>query len=333
MNTKELKVLIRKASGFFVVDGWLWKKDPRMRHKLVVEEGKQLGILRQVHNELGHKGIFTTHTHILEHFWWPYFDNDVRWYLKTCHECQVQSTQHLYIPPTIPTPLSLFRKVYINTMLMPRSNGFRYIVHGCCSLSSYPEWRMLPHENSCTLGSFVFEDILCCWGAVEEIVTDNGPAFVQAVEYLSKQYHINHIHISPYNSYANSPVEQHHFDVREFLIKAGNEKESSWTAITPSVFWAERVSIQKSTGYSSYFLVHRTEPLFPFDLFKATYLAPVLTKPILPTNLIAYHARQLQKCPEDLAEAKQRLMKAYWESVCHFEEAHKNLIKNLELTS
>jgi len=34
MNTKELKVLIRKASDFFVVDGWLWKKDPRMRHKL-----------------------------------------------------------------------------------------------------------------------------------------------------------------------------------------------------------------------------------------------------------------------------------------------------------
>ena len=89
MNTKELKVLIRKASGFFVVDGWLWKKNPRMRHKLVVEEGKRLGILRQVHDELGHKGIFTTRTCILECFWWPYFDDDIHWYLKTCHECQV----------------------------------------------------------------------------------------------------------------------------------------------------------------------------------------------------------------------------------------------------
>jgi len=207
MNTKELKVLIRKASGFFVVDGWLWKKDPRMRHKLVVEEGKQLGILRQVYDELGHKGIFTTRTCILERFWWPYFDDDVRWYLKTCHECQVQSTQHLYIPPTVLTPLSLFRKVYIDTMLMPRSNGFRYIVHGRRSLSSYLEWHMLRHENSRTLKYFVFEDILCCWGAVEEIVTDNGLVFVQAVEYLLKQYHINHIRILPYNSRANGPVE------------------------------------------------------------------------------------------------------------------------------
>jgi len=49
---------------------------------------------------------------------------------------------------------------------------------------------------------------------------------------------------------------------------------------------------------------------------------------ISPTDLIAYHTRQLQKCPEDLAEAKQRLLKARLESVHHFEETHKNRIKN-----
>ena len=101
-----------------------------------------------------------------------------------------------------------------------------------------------------------------------------------------------------------------------------------WTAVAPSVFWAERVSIQKSTGYLPYFLVHGTEPLFPFDLFETTYLALVLTEPISPTDLIAYHARQLQKHPEDLAEAKRRLLKACWELVRHFEEAYKNWIKN-----
>ena len=79
---------------------------------------------------------------------------------------------------------------------------------------------MLHHENGRTIGSFVFEDILCRWGAIEEIVTDNGPVFVQAVEYLSKQYHINHIRISPYNSRANGLVERRHFDVRESLVKA-----------------------------------------------------------------------------------------------------------------
>jgi len=161
IEAEELKVLIRKASGFFVADGRLWKKDSRAKHKLVIDEEKQLDLLRQAHDNLSHKGIFTTRTRILEQFWWPYFDDDIRWYLKTCHEYQVQSMQHLYIPPMVPVPLSLFRKVYIDTMFMPKSNRYRYIIHARCSLSSYPEWRILRHENGRTIGSFVFEDILC----------------------------------------------------------------------------------------------------------------------------------------------------------------------------
>ena len=253
-----------------------------------------------------------------------------RYPLKTCHECQVQSMQHLYIPPTVPVSLSLFQKVYIDVMFMPKSNGYRYIIHACCLLSSYPEWHMLHHKNGHTIGSFVFEDILCQWGTIEEIVTNNGPAFVQAVEYLSKQYRINHIQISPYNSRANGPVEWQHFDVHESLVKAAEGVEHCWTTVAPSVFWAECISIQKSTDYSPYFLAHRVEPLFPFDLFEATYLALALTNPI---SFIAYCAIQLQKCLDDLAEAKWHLLKAQWESVCQFKEAHKNLIKDLNFSN
>jgi len=188
---------------------------------------------------------------------------------------------------------------------------------------------MLCHENGRTIGSFVFEDILCRWGAIEEIVTNNGPVFIQAVEYLSKQYCINHIQISPYNSRANGPVKRRHFNVRESLVKAAAGVEHHWSTIAPSVFWTERVSIQKSTGYLPYFLAHGVEPLFPFDLFEATYLALALTNPISSADLIAYRATQLQKRLDDLAEAKRRLLKARWESICHFEEKHKNLIKDL----
>lgn len=60
------------------------------------------------------------------------------------------------------------------------------------TLSSYPEWRMLRAENARSLGTFIFEDILCPWGAIKEIVTDNGPAFIQAAEFLSARYKINY---------------------------------------------------------------------------------------------------------------------------------------------
>jgi hypothetical protein len=61
----------------------------------------------------------------------------------------------------VPTPLNLFHKAHIDTMFMLHSHGYQYIVHTCCSLSSYPEFCMLCAENAHSLATFIFEDILC----------------------------------------------------------------------------------------------------------------------------------------------------------------------------
>ena len=44
---------------------------------------------------------------------------------------------------------------------------------------------MLRQENGQTLGAFIFEEILCRWGAVMKIITDNGSALIQALDYLA----------------------------------------------------------------------------------------------------------------------------------------------------
>src|SRR5882724_718746 len=75
-------------------------------------------------------------------------------------------------------------------MLMLTVNKFCYLVQAHCALSSWPEWCPLQKENEKTLGDFIFEEILCRWGGVTEIVTDNGPAFVAVAGYLSEKYGI-----------------------------------------------------------------------------------------------------------------------------------------------
>ena len=178
---------------------------------------------------------------------------------------------------------------------MPKAGGYRYDVHAWCSLSSYPEWCKLRTETSATLGAFIFQEILCHWGALETIVTDNGPAFVKALDWLAKTYHIHHIKISPYNSQAQGPIERRHFDVRESLVKAADGDENKWHLVAHSVFWAKRITIQKSTGYSPYYIAHGVEPLLPFDLAEATYMAPSASEVLTTQDLIVARAIQLQK--------------------------------------
>src|SRR5882724_6546374 len=126
---------------------------------------------------------------------------------------------HLHLPPMIPDIPILLLKVHISTMLIPTINKFHYLIQAHCALSSCPKWHPLWKENEKTLKDFIFEDILCRWGEVAEIVTDNGPGFVAAVGYLSDKYGIHHIKISPYNSQANSIVECKHFNCAQQLQK------------------------------------------------------------------------------------------------------------------
>jgi hypothetical protein len=99
--------------------------------------------------------------HLHSHFWWPHIIEDIKWYVKTCHECQVQQTCKLHIPLTIPIPGRLFWKAHIDTMKMPKAGRFEYLVPARCALTSYLEWHMLHKENTRMLCAFIFEELLC----------------------------------------------------------------------------------------------------------------------------------------------------------------------------
>lgn len=145
---------------------------------------------------------------LLDRFWWPLLDVDVHWYVKTCHECQVRHFRLLHVPPTVVTPAPLFQKVYMDVMLLPRAGGYRYLVQAQCLVTGWVEWRKLRSNYGCTIADFVYENILCRWGAVHKIVTNNGPSFLAGIDQLSLRYGINHIMISAYISQANGLVER-----------------------------------------------------------------------------------------------------------------------------
>ena len=136
-------------------------------------------------------------------------------------------------------------------------------------------------KNTVALGKWILHDIIYHWGLLLEIVTNNGPAFLKALTYLEKHYHIKHIRISGYNSCANGIVERSHFEVREAISKACDGDKSKWSGVAYSVFWAERVTIRCRMGCSPYFTVTGTHPLLPIDIVEANYL--------LPPQIQSYH--------------------------------------------
>src|SRR5271155_4281197 len=148
---------------------------------------------------------------------------------------------------------------------------------------------MLWAENAKSLAHWILHDIIYRWGLLLEIVTDNGPAFLKALKYLEKHYHIKHIRISGYNSRANGLVKRSHFEVREAIFKACDGIESKWSSTAYSIFWAERVTIRRRMGCLPYSAAPGTHPLFPIDIAEANYLLPA-HKP-LPSRNVKVNSR------------------------------------------
>ncbi|KAJ3885086.1 hypothetical protein GG344DRAFT_59739, partial [Lentinula edodes] len=207
---------------------------------------------------------------------------DLRWFLRTCHACQVRSTEKVVIPPSISTPATLFRRVHIDTMYMPKVQGYQFIIQGRCSLSRWPEWRMLKSETGRTVGQFIFEEILCRW--------------------VSHRY------------------------IRDGLVKACGGDIRKWVSVAPYIFWADRITTRRDTGYSPYYIAHGVEPLLPFDITQATFLLPEIIRKLSDDDLIALRAQQLQRREEDLARIHERVIQSRFRSIEAFRKHHKNVI-------
>ncbi len=328
LSESEYATFLRYCVEFFIASKKLWKKDHKGEHKLVVSPSRRLFILAAAHDDVGHHGYFATNALISQRYWWPFMSNDIQWFIKTCRLCQLRKTQNVLIPPVVATPAPLFAKIYIDTMHLPPSSGYKYIVQGRCSLTHWAEFDMLRKENAKSIGEWLLKCFIYRWGTLVEIVTDNGAPFVKALAYLESRYHIKHIRISGYNSKANGIVERPHFDVRQGLFKAADGDASKWSSVAYSVFWADRVTIRRRMGCSPYFAVTGTHPLLPFDIVEASYMQPPPESVLSTTDLIARRAIALQKRKSHLAELHSKVFEARRKAAIKFERDHTNTIKD-----
>jgi hypothetical protein len=332
ITDERYRQLIRQATDYFVLEDRLYRRnrDPEGSPQLVPDPAERLRLIEYAHNNLGHKGVFPTTRTLLVRFWWPHINDDVRWFTRTCHQCQVRQTEYFYIPTILPDVPVPFRKVHADTFLMPKVGSYRYVLHARCSTISYSEAKATTSENGTATGNFLLFEVLCRWGAISELVTDNGAPWVAGAEFLSERYGIRHIKISGYNSRANGIVESKHYDVREAIMKTCDGEESKWRQTLPFVLWADRVTIRRSTGYSPYYLAHGIHPLLPFDITEATFLSPPQDFGMTTEELVALRARQLAKRPQDIERMRETVTESRRKNLERFEREHGDKIVDFD---
>src|SRR6266508_3268980 len=175
---------------------WASQFDEKFNHvykgeRRVVPQSETKWIMSMFHDDptKAHQSFDAMYNQIAKRYIWQNMRNDIKEYAKTCFQCQQrgsikQNNQKRTIPPT-----DIFERWGIDIVgpLPITREGNRYIVVAMDYFSRWPEARPLKAANAETVATFIYEEIICRFGAPRILQSDRGTHFVKEITKVAEE--------------------------------------------------------------------------------------------------------------------------------------------------
>jgi len=288
--------------------------------KPIPEVNKRAGIIQNLH-KLGHFGVTKTIHMVQQRYWWWGLTDMVKQEVKNCKHCKL--LRHTFNEPAIMTPIpvhSAFHKVGLDLVgpLQRTAAGNRYIITCVDYMTKWVEAMVLPVKTSKRTAEFLYNEVICRHGCPAEVVTDQGGEFQGEFQELLDKFHIDHRLTSPYHPQANGLTERFNQTLTKSLIKMTQENEEEWDKQLPTVLLGYRATIQASTRYTPYHLLHGREMTLPMQDM-ARLPAPAVGYEDPTAQAMMDNLKPLQKT---LALAKENIAEAQKKQSAHYARRH-----------
>ena len=253
-------------------------------------------------HHLGHFGVTKTTHLVQQRFWWVGLTDMVKQVLKECPECKLM--RHTFNEPSVMTPIpvhSTFYKVGIDLVgpLQRTAAGNRYVITCVDYMTKYVEAKALPDKTSRQTADFFYTEIVCRHGTPAEVLSDHGGEFAGAFQDLLDRLHIDHRRSSPYHPQTNGLTERWNQTMTKSLVKMSAQSPDNWDRHLPTVLLGYRATMQASTQYTPFFLLHGREMTLPIQ-----NLVPI------PAPSVGYEDPTAQALVDNLQPLQKILTKA-----------------------
>ncbi|KAE8217194.1 hypothetical protein CF319_g8657 [Tilletia indica] len=300
----------QRVGKYFVRRGRLYRRVKNGFPLLVIDDkATKQKILREVHEQNGHRGRDAALGLLQRRFWWETLRLDCSEHIASCEPCQKRRHQQTREPMRHAEVPALFERFNMDIVDLGQGVGAkRYMVVARDAFTGWPEARLMTDKTSASVRQFLEEDIMARYGpAIRTILTDNGPENLGEAEWAIKHLGFKHAFSTPYNPEGNAEVERGHAVLVEGLLRAAHDDRERTASYLPYVLWADRITTRRTTGYSPFELVYGMEPTLPMDIEFQTFLLFNWTSIATTAELIAARTRQLKRRMDDLHLAKLRL--------------------------
>ena len=333
---KTFKDIRHQSYGYLLKEGFLWKRAKRANEvplRVVGDSVTKTQVLKEFHDTLwaGHRGIWATYTKVKERYWWKGLYKDVEEFVSSCVECQLQSKiRHRdELHPTY--PLAIHFQWMIDLVAMPNAMwGMKYLVLAREELSNFVEGRALRTKTTENVCRFILEDIFSRYGNIGRLKADRGELDAAEARKFFQRYGVQLKLTTAYNPEANGKIERGHPPIIHALVKACKGKSKLWPRLLPFALWADRTTHSTVTGYMPVELMHGQKPMMPGEENVPTWAFLSWEDRISRERLLELRIQQLEKLPEDLATALERLKAARLSNKERFDKTHRLRTKKIK---
>jgi Reverse transcriptase (RNA-dependent DNA polymerase)/RNase H-like domain found in reverse transcriptase/Integrase zinc binding domain/Chromo (CHRromatin Organisation MOdifier) domain len=193
--------LMQKLKGLYIQDNWFAVESNITKHALVQRHGlwwkdntlvipDANGVRKECFKELhsypysGHVGIRKTHFHMSRLFWWPGMRADLKQWVLSCHDCQLNkaSTHAPYgLLKPLPIPGRRWESVSMDLIVaLPKTDrGNDTIVQFVCRLTKMV--HIVPCKTpvtTVTMAEMYMEHVYKHHGLAKQFISDRGSQFV-----------------------------------------------------------------------------------------------------------------------------------------------------------
>ena len=167
-----------QESMFVIVDGVLYKVDPKKRSKqVVVPQHLRKQLIDEYHRRkmAGHFSVDRVFKTMALKWWWNGMYKDIDTFVSGCPECTtVSGGGKVRTPPLCPIPVKRpFQIMGVDIMALPKtSKGSQYVLAFQDFLSKWPRVYAIPDQRTHRILKILVEEIVPIFGVPEALLSD-----------------------------------------------------------------------------------------------------------------------------------------------------------------
>ena len=265
------------SNSYLLQDGLLMHYEQNSKPIRCVPKGQILNDIMKIYHDTqtndAHFGRDKTIKKIKVRYYWNTMNRDIANYVNSCIRCNQNNpirrkpSGHLK-PSEPPEGVWQLLSMDFHGPVTPTSrHGNKYIISITDILSKFVIAEPVRDCTADTAARFLQEEVICEYGTLKCVLTDNGTHFTSIImEHLLQRLGIIHLYVTPYRPQTNGQIERFNSTMDTKIAALSNQYRSDWDDKLPFVIFNYNTSYHATTKTIPFELVHGRSPVLPFDL-------------------------------------------------------------------